>query len=299
MASGILRDAGSGVEQLWFHHHAPSASVLEALLQQLDLPDDLFEELLISDQSPRLERIGSFLLLVLQFPWRGDDDPESPCVLRPFALLWGEDRLWTFAEVEWPFLGQWNARKFENPRQTLIWILQILASSYQHTVERLRQGILEVEVRLDETQRTEDFYALLALSKALTQFYVTLASNIVAIFKVSRSAALAWQDENRSALNRAIADLQHARDRAEISASTASDMMDAYAGMVQININHGLKVLTVMALILYVPSLVATLFGVNVPLLEQNSHWTAWVAIGTAFLISALMTLHFKRRGWL
>ncbi|MEY2341004.1 magnesium transporter CorA family protein [Acidithiobacillus sp. IBUN Pt1247-S3] len=298
MASTILRDAGSGVEQLWFHQHAPSVGALDALLHKLDLPDDLFEDLLIPEQSPRLERVGSFLLLVMQFPWRSDGS-EGECVLRPFALLWGEGRLWSFAEVEWPFLGQWNARKFEDPRQTLIWILQVLASSYQHTVERLRREILEVESRLDETQRTEDFYELLAVSKALTRFYVTLASNIVAVFKVSRSAALRWGDENRSALNRAIADLQHARDRAEISANTANDMMDAYAGMVQININHGLKVLTVIALVLYVPSLVATVFGVNVPLLEQRSHWTVWVAIGVAFLISIAMTLHFKRRGWL
>ena len=297
MASTILRDARGGVEQLWFHHPAPSIGTLDALLQRLELPEDFFEELLDHQQSPRLERIGGYLLLVMQFPWRSAAGTE--CVLRPFALLWGEGKLWTFAEVDWPFLAQWNARKFHDPRQTLIWILQVLASSYQQTVERLRKEILQVETRLDATQRTEDFYALLALSKALTQFYVTLASNIVAVFKVSRTAALRWEEENRSALNRAIADLQHARDRAEISASTANDMMDAYAGMVQININHGLKILTVMALVLYVPSLVATVFGVNVPLLEQHSHWTVWVAMGIAFLISIGMTVHFKRRGWL
>ncbi|WP_308389258.1 magnesium transporter CorA family protein [Acidithiobacillus sp. AMEEHan] len=296
MASTIL--TSSGVRQRWFHHPVPSPELLATLLQQLDLPDDLFDQLLEQDQSPRLERVGSYLLLVMQIPWR-QEGVDAECVLRPLALLWGEDRLWTFSEVEWPFLREWNARKFQDPRVTLIWLMQLLATSYLRTVERLRKEILVVEARLDETQRTEDFYALLALSKALTRFYVTLASNIVAIFKVSRSAAVGWDEANRSALNLAIADLQHARDRAEISANTASDMMDAYAGMVQININHGLKVLTVLALVLYVPSLVATIFGVNVPLLEQHSHWTVWVAIGVAFGISLLMSVHFKRRGWL
>ncbi|WP_312261545.1 magnesium transporter CorA family protein [Candidatus Igneacidithiobacillus taiwanensis] len=296
MASTIL--TSSGVRQLWFHHPAPSPDVLANLLQELDLPEDLFDELLEQDQSPRLERVGSYLLLVMQFPWR-NEGVDAECVLRPLALLWGGDRLWTFSEVEWPFLREWNARKFQDPRVTLIWLLQLLAASYLRTVGRLRQEILVVEARLDATQRTEDFYALLALSKALTRFYVTLASNIVAIFKVSRSAAVGWDEANRAALNLAIADLQHARDRAEISANTASDMMDAYAGMVQININHGLKILTVLALVLYVPSLVATIFGVNVPLLEQNSHWTAWVAMGVAFGISLVMSVHFKRRGWL
>ncbi len=298
MAGTTFLGVASGVEQLWFHHGAPSEQSLNTLLHSLDLPDDFFEDLLDHEQSPRLDRSGYYLLLVLQLPWRAEVE-QTVSVLRPFALLWGGERLWTFSEVEWPFLTEWNARKYRDPRQTLIWILQLLAASYLHTVERLRQEILVVESRLDETQRTEDFYALLALSKALTRFYVTLASNIVAVFKVSRSAGLGWDERNRSALNLAIADLQHARDRAEISANTAADMMDAYAGMVQVNINHGLKILTVMALVLYVPSLVATVFGVNVPLLEQHSHWTVWVAMGGAFGISILMIIHFKRRGWI
>ena len=285
---------------VWIHQTAPGLHDLRGLLHRLELPDDFFDELLEHDQSPRLERSGGYLLLVLQFPWRDPGSGVASCVLRPLALLLGHQRIWSFSSVRWPFLDQADpSSRGGDARSALVWIFEVLAASYQATLERLRNHLLEGEARLERTQRNEDFYGLLVTSKALTRFYVALASNIVSIFKVSRSAALEWDEASHFALNLAIADLQHARDRAEISASTASSMMDAYAGMVQININHGLKVITVLALVLYIPTLVATIFGVNVPLLEQHSPWTARFAIGTAFLVSLLLTLHFRQRRWL
>ncbi|MCE5387912.1 MAG: magnesium transporter CorA family protein [Acidithiobacillus sp.] len=299
MEDAGIRFESHPIHQRWFHLLEPTAAQTQQILTELDLPEDFFEELLVADQSPRLERSGSYVLLVMQLPWRDPGEPVGECVLRPLAILLGEGRIWSFSNVSWPFLDAWQARKFDDPRAVLVWFFQGLSQSYQRTISRLQQQILLVESRLNVTQQTADFYEMLHLSKALTRFYVALSSNIVIIFKVSRSRTLAWSEGGRSALNLAIADLQHARDRAQISAETAANMMDAYAGMVQININHGLKILTVLALVLYVPSLVATIFGVNVPLLEQKSHWTAWVALAVAFLISLVMSIRFKRRGWL
>ncbi|MHB1750689.1 MAG: magnesium transporter CorA family protein, partial [Acidithiobacillus sp.] len=178
-------------------------------------------------------------------------------------------------------------------------ILKILAQSYEDALHQLNAAIHDNEQQLDWTQSNGDFFTLLEISKSLTRFEVALVGNIATAFKISRLPEIRDDLPATQQIDAALLELQVAHERARVYAGTSTSMMDAYAGMVQNNINHGLKVVTVLAMIFYVPSLLATLYGVNTTLPFQKTDWIFWVVLGLGASISTGLALIFRRKGWI
>jgi magnesium transporter len=178
-------------------------------------------------------------------------------------------------------------------------ILKILAQSYEDALHQLNAAIHDNEQQLDWTQSNGDFFTLLEISKSLTRFEVALVGNIATAFKISRLPEIRDDLPATQQIDTALLDLQVAHERARVYAGTSTSMMDVYAGMVQNNINHGLKVETVLAMIFYVPSLLATLYGVNTTLPFQKTDWIFWAVLGLGTSISTGLALIFRRKGWI
>jgi magnesium transporter len=73
--------------------------------------------------------------------------------------------------------------------------------------------------------------------------------------------------------------------------------MEALASMISNNLNEVMKRLTLITLVLMIPTLVASFFGMNVPLpLVGNSPLAFWIIMGCSVLVSTLLVLFFQRK---
>jgi magnesium transporter len=84
-----------------------------------------------------------------------------------------------------------------------------------------------------------------------------------------------------------------------ISAEILASMMDAFASIISNNLNHAMKLMAVLTIMLSIPSMMAGIWGMNVPMPGAHSAW-AFGALVSGFLASALLVgVSFRRRGWL
>jgi magnesium transporter len=94
-------------------------------------------------------------------------------------------------------------------------------------------------------------------------------------------------------------ELRQAIEMVEIAEGILAEMMDAFASIVSNNLNGVMKVLTSATILLAIPTLVASLWGMNVALPLGTAPWAfAAICAGCALGVAALTWL-FRRRSWL
>jgi magnesium transporter len=86
---------------------------------------------------------------------------------------------------------------------------------------------------------------------------------------------------------------------AQIYSDIQSGMMDAFASVINNNLNLVMKQLTLISIILMIPTLIASIFGMNVPNYMENSSWAMPVIIASSVGLSILGVLLFRKRRWM
>jgi magnesium transporter len=76
-------------------------------------------------------------------------------------------------------------------------------------------------------------------------------------------------------------------------------MMDAYASIISNHVNTVMKILAVATIILSIPTVIASVYGMNVPLPGQESWWAFGEIIGGSLVIAGLVGVIFWKRQWL
>jgi magnesium transporter len=90
-----------------------------------------------------------------------------------------------------------------------------------------------------------------------------------------------------------------ASNMTKISSDILSQMMDAYASIISNNVNAVMKILAVATIILSTPTVIASIYGMNVPLPGQESEWVFEGIIGLSLVIAVLVGVIFWKRHWL
>lgn len=139
---------------------------------------------------------------------------------------------------------------------------------------------------------------MLRMEKCLVYFISSLRANALVLERVRNSKIAQNQDFDEDLLEDAVIENRQAIEMANIYSDIQSGMMDAFASVIGNNQNKIMKHLTLVSIILMIPTLIASLYGMNVPNgLESNAY--AFVGIISVSVILAIVgVLFFKRFKW-
>jgi magnesium transporter len=96
-----------------------------------------------------------------------------------------------------------------------------------------------------------------------------------------------------------LVEIHQAIDVATVSGNILGEMMDAFASIINLNLNVVMRYLAAIMIIVAVAPLIATFYGMNVPLPGQGSPWAWPVLVGLSLLAAALTAWGLRRRRWL
>jgi magnesium transporter len=136
-----------------------------------------------------------------------------------------------------------------------------------------------LEQRLYDSNRNEELLELVRIQKSLVYFVTALRSNELLMIKMDRTNLLQLNEDEKEFLNDLIVDNSQALEMANIYANILSSTLDAFASIISNNQNVGLKRLTYITIALQIPVLVASIYGMNVPLPFQGSHYAFYVPV--------------------
>ena len=149
---------------------------------------------------------------------------------------------------------------------------------------------------LKKTQKNRELLKLLSLEKSLVYFTTSLKSNEVVMEKTLRGKIIKLYEEDEELLEDAIIENKQAIEMSKIYSDILNGTMDAYASIISNNLNGVMKMLTSITIILAIPTLVASLWGMNVPVPFQNNPWGFLILIIGSVIVTGITIAWLKYR---
>lgn len=288
-ATGRLETVAEIERNTWVHLVDPTEAEIGRVAGALGLPADFLHDPLDAEERPRVEKDDAGVLIILSVPYPTAGDP-VPYRTIPVGIIHTRDVLVTVCRRDHPVFRAFTAGQVKGfythmkTRFTLQFMF-LVARYYLHYLNDLNARIVEAEAALQRSMRNQEVYILLNINKSLVYFTTALKVNRGVMQKLTRETYMKMYEDDEELLQDAIIEMQQALDASDIHSENLSNLMDAYAAIIQNNVNTVLKILTALTIILAIPTMIASIYGMNVPLPYQDSPYAFPVLMGISTLV--------------
>lgn len=286
----------------WINMIAPNEEEINYVANKLNIPVDFFKDALDDEERSRIDREDNNVLIIVDFPYITSDEAGLPIYETiPIGMIITEECFMTVSLKETPILGDFYNNKikgFYTNKKTrfALQILFSISTYYLRYLKQINKKTDDIERGLHLSMKNKELYALLALEKSLVYFTTSLKSNKIVLEKLLRLNHLKMYDEDKELLEDVIIETQQAIEMAEIYSTILSGMMNSFASVISNNLNMVMKFLTSITIILALPTMVSSFFGMNVDLPFQHKPYAFTIIILFVAFISSLTTFIFWRK---
>jgi magnesium transporter len=287
----------------WTFAIAPDQAALSRLEAEHHVPVEHIKHALDVDERPRTERTGDSTLVVLRVPFREPAGALVPYSTVPLSLIFSDGTVSCVCRHETRALNQlrlYAASSDDWRRHSIVLhTLQVTAEAYLDDLKAINDAVDQLEDRLRGALENREVLEILRYQKSLVHFAAALESIDQLVRRLQKNPTFHVPPEDEGLLDDVLTEVRQAFDMATISRDILSEMMDAFASIISNNLNIVMKFLAAITVILTVPITVASFYGMNVLLPLQQRQGAFWVLIAVSALLSALVAVVFRRRGWL
>jgi magnesium transporter len=188
-----------------------------------------------------------------------------------------------FAEGKVP---QFDPREHHTAAMRLLYQVSISYLSYLRDINKER---IRIENKLQQSLKNDDLYGLMGIQRSLVYFMMSLKTNRIVLDTIDRSTNFPLTEDESDFLDDIRIENQQATEMATITNSIIRETADTYSSVISNNMNGVMKFLTSYSIILTIPTLVFSFYGMNVELPFAGDHlsWiiTILISIGIALVL--------------
>jgi magnesium transporter len=292
----------------WIHLYGPfSNDETQTLSRNLDIDLDFINDSLDIDERSRFESFEGVDLIVLKTAVKNESitDSDAFYLTIPIGIMRTQDYLVTvspFQNSVIDFFLQTPPRNFSTYDQEQF-ILQLFDRNvlvFHDFLRVLNNKRYVFEKELQNSSRNEDLTNLLNIQKSLIYFVTNLRSNDLLMMKMQRANYLRLTDEEKvEQLKDIIIDNSQALEMSEMYSNILNGTMDTFASIISNNLNGVMKRLTSVTIVLMIPTLIASFYGMNVDHLPfAHSNYSFIIVFSLSILISMLISAFFILKKW-
>jgi magnesium transporter len=286
----------------WINIEIPTEKEKQYLLTELKIPEAFYNDIEDVDERPRIEQEDGWFLLMLRIPYKNGDE-KLPFSTVPLGLIFSKDIFVSICfyktEMITDFIA-YSKRKNIIKKDNFDLALKLLLSSsiwFLKYLKQINQRIRIAEDKLEKSIRNEDLQTLLQIEKCLVYFATSIRGNDILAHKIKNLKNFRHTFDEDLVEDVDI-ELKQALDTTKIYSDILSGMMDAYASVISNNLNVIMKYLTSISIILMIPTLIASLYGMNVPNGMENYKYGFAVVLFISTILTIGGVLFFMRRKW-
>lgn len=292
---GVLRRINEYEEGCWVKLTNPTAKELLQVANEYGVdPEDLRAPL---DEEER-SRIGVedlYTLILVDIPALEERNEKDRYVTIPLGIVLTKEAIITICLEETPILKVFidgRVKDFYTFKRTRF-IFQILyknASAFLQNLRVIDRKSGEIERKLHESPKNRELIELLELEKSLVYFTTSLRGNEVVLEKLLKNEHIKQYPEDKYLLEDVIIENKQAIEMAGIYTGILSGTMDAFASVISNNLNIVMKYLATVTIVLSIPTMIASFFGMNFVNIPGGSHpYGFYIITAGAFLLTGLI----------
>ncbi len=272
------------------------------LSQSLSIPIDFLKDSLDIDERSRYEADDDVKLIVIKTPTENNSFNESDAfyITIPICIILTTGQIVTVNSFEneaiKKFLNSFQNRHPDKKNMMVLKIFEKITTNFQEYLKEINQRRNALEQKLYDANRNEELLQLMRIQKSLVYFVTALRSNELLMMKLARTDFLGLNEDEKDFLDDLIIETSQALETAQTYTNILSSTLDAFASIISNNQNEVLKRLTTLTIFLSIPVLIASIYGMNVPLPFQRSHYAFWIPVSVCFFILGFAMYNYIRR---
>lgn len=289
-------------EGCWVHAENPTLDERMYLISELGIPESFYSDVEDPDERPRVEFEDGWFLFLIQIPIKRVDT-EVPFTTMPFGIIFSSAVCVSicFATTDMiPDMLNHTQRRNIIREDNFNFVLRLLLSSSVWFLKYLKQinnNIEKAETELKNSIRNEDLHRLLQIEKCLVYFTTSIKGNDIVAHRLKHLKSFkSFIDEDL--LEDVQIEMRQALETTRIYSDILSGMMDAYASVISNNLNVIMKRLTSISIVLMIPTLIASFYGMNVPNFFEEWKGGFFAVLFFSFSISVMVALFFRSKRW-
>ena len=180
----------------------------------------------------------------------------------------------------------------------LFQILSSASSSFLYYLQRIYKQTGVIGARVRQSMENKEIFHMLELQKSLTYFNFALHANESVMERLMRLrtsslasvSLLKVYEEDEDLLEDVILENKQALEMVGVYSNILISMMDSYSSIISNSLAQIMKFLTSVTILLAVPTVLYSLFGVNVPMPMEHSPWGFTILVISGIILTAVVT---------
>lgn len=274
------------------------------LSESLEIPLDFLTDSLDIDERSRYEIDDNVKLIVIKTPTENNSFNESDAyyITIPICIILTHNQIVTVNSFEneaiKKFLNTFQNRSPDKKNMMVLKIFEKIVTNFLDFLKEINQRRNILEQKLYDSNRNAELLELVRIQKSLVYFITALRSNELLMMKMARTNFLQLNEDEKEFLDDLVVETSQALEMANTYTTILSSTLDAFASIISNNLNNVLKRLTSITIILSLPALVTSVYGMNVPIPGQDWPHSFYVPLLISLLLSIIISAYFMKRKW-
>lgn len=294
----VLKKVSEFRNGVWIHAESPTEDELKQLINEFRLDESILEDAQDFFEVPRLERAGGVTYFFTRYPY---NEQKEDIDTAPLLVVMGEAFVLTISlrpvpQLEPLFSGQLTVCTTQKTK-LFINILELLTQSFERQLISLRKAVHRDRVKLRKIGNQE-IVRFVNYEHRLNDMVAAVLPTNVSLHQVMSGNYIQIFDDDRESIDDLRIDNEQVVESARTLLRTIQNVRNATEAILTSNLNTRIKTLTVLTILLTIPTIVSSMYGMNIEL-PLAGHPNAFLyVVGLVVLVVSLGVWYFKRNDW-
>jgi magnesium transporter len=298
-----LRTLNKWESNCWIQITCPTPEDENYLTEELKVPSYFVDDIRDKDERARYEFDEGWILIILRIPYVKEIRSRTPHTTVPLGILIHDDIIITMCNYETNMMidfVSYQQKRNQGFTDAVDLVFRLFLSSSVWYLKRLKQIsalIDDSKHKLDHQINNEDLIGLSRLQDSLTYFITSLRGNETLLSKLKFK--LPVDELDADLIEDVTIEMNQARETTNIYTNILDSTMETYASVINNNTNSVMKTMTSISIVLMFPTLVASLFGMNLLNGMEDAWWGFPLVSVLSIAIAIASFWTFKHKHWI
>ncbi len=283
----------------WINLANPTAEEINRVIEETQIVPEFIYAALDEEETSHIDTEDGHTLIIVDIPYASKAEHGIVTYSTvPLGIIMTPDNIVTVCLSENDIITDFSSGKvksvYTNMRaRFLLQVMYKMATRYLQDLKQIDKMSNNIERELHKSMRNKELIQLLDLEKSLVYFSTSLKADEATIEKIMRGRVVKMYEEDEELIEDVLIEIKQAIEMSNIYSNILSGTMDAFASIISNNLNIVMKVLTSITILMAIPQIFASIYGMNVELPFANFWFVIALSVGVAAVVGFIL---YKRK---
>ncbi len=275
----------------WVYVEAPTPEEVDYLVERFDLTPGHIEDGLDEDEMPRLEKEGDQSYIFVRYAYKGVDGELATV---PLLFIFSSDIMMTISLVRVPCIDKFVQGKVEfattQRAKLVLQILHQIVEQYDAYINGTSKQIKLIRSRLRGHEiSNQDFIDFVVIEDELNEFLASLQPTNATLRRLLRGRYIPLFEEDQDIIEDLLLNNEQSIEACNSNIKSIVNIREAYSSISSNNLNRTMKLLTAATVLITLPNVVYSMYGMNIKLPFQHAAFAYPLVLGISLLLLAFV----------